>query len=329
MTDVFASLDELLATLGGRAPFSSADSLSGSRFERVDRGSERLILKYVSVDDDWIMRACGDLNCRQLTLLESGLLDRLLGEIDNAVVAAAPFQSRHGHRGAALLMRDVGAHLIPAGGAPVDVDTHLRFLDRMAGMHAAYWGWRDDVGLMPLAHHYVFLTPTMAAIEAGLDAADPVPRAVAEGWAALRRSRPESAAALDELVAEPAMLASALARFDLTLVHGDWKFGNLGAAPDGRTVLLDWDRCGAAPPAIDLAWYLAVNCDRLPHSKEEAIDAYRGFLERRGIATAPWWDDQLALALLGAFLQLGWSKIDDAAEFGWWDDRLAEGMRRL
>jgi hypothetical protein len=30
---------------------------------------------------------------------------------------------------------------------------------------------------------------------------------------------------------------------------------------------------------------------------------------------------------VGAFLQLGWSKNEDEAEFGWWSDRLDEALQ--
>lgn len=113
------------------------------------------------------------------------------------------------------------------------------------------------------------------------------------------------------------------------MIHADWKLGNLGEHPDGRTILLDWDRVGAAPATFDLAWYLAVNCDRLPRGKEATIAAYRASLERRGVDTSAWWTHQLALTLLGAGLQLGWSKVGDSPEFGWWQDRIAEGMGHL
>ncbi len=114
-----------------------------------------------------------------------------------------------------------------------------------------------------------------------------------------------------------------------TFIHGDWKFGNLGTHRDGRTVLLDWDRCGAGPATFDLAWYLAVNCDRLPESKEDAIARYRDALVSAGIDLDGWWDRQLGLTLLGAGLQLMWSKLDDARERGWWVERIGEGRSLL
>jgi thiamine kinase-like enzyme len=196
-------------------------------------------------------------------------------------------------------------------------------------LHSAFWGWRDDIGLIPLAHHYMFLTPAMAALEADRRGVDPVPRAVADGWRAMDRAEPRIAATLRQLACDPGPLVAALSATPQTLVQADWKFGNLGEHANGRTILLDWDRVGCAPATFDLAWYLAVNCDRLPDSKEAAIAAYRAALERRGVDTSAWWTDQLALTLLGAGLQLGWSKVADRREFGWWRDRIVEGLARL
>jgi hypothetical protein len=102
-----------------------------------------------------------------------------------------------------------------------------------------------------------------------------------------------------------------------------WQEGVL----DGRTALLDWGWPGQAPPPVDLGWYLAVNCDRLPESKEDTILADRECLQIRGVDTAGWWDRQLELVLLGAFVRLGWSKAGDPAELGWWTDRVVATAR--
>ena len=70
---------------------------------------------------------------------------------------------------------------------------------------------------------------------------------------------------------------------------------------------------------MDLAWYLAVNCDLLPESKEESIEAYAQSLADLGVDPGDWWSDQLRLSLLGAFVQLGWSKAyGDPGELAWW-----------
>jgi hypothetical protein len=72
-----------------------------------------------------------------------------------------------------------------------------------------------------------------------------------------------------------------------------------------------------------------VNCERLPEPKENAIAAYRSALEGLGISTAAWWERQLALTLVGAALQLGWSKAGEPEELGWWQDRVTEAERFL
>lgn len=313
-----ASVEGLLAAGAVHEPWKTADSLSGSRFERVTVDGGSYVVKHVCVDDDWIMRASGDLHCRQLDLFRSSVLDRLPHEIDHAVIACAPFFSDRGHRGAALLMPDLSERLVPTGGNPIPLVSQQRFLAHMAKMHAAYWDFQDDVGLFPLAHHYLFLTPTMAELERAGAGRDPVPASVMAGWRVLDARYPTEARLLHRLADDPSPLVANLSTGPQTLIHGDWKLGNLGSHPDGRTILLDWDRCGQGPPLLDLAWYLAVNCDRLPESKEAAIARYRANLEGEGIVTDPWWDEQLAAALVGAFLQLGWSKTEDEAEFAWW-----------
>ncbi len=142
---VATSGDELLAGVDERSPFKTSDSRSGSRFERVSSGGVAMILKYLCVDDDWIVRGTGDLNCRVLTLIESGLFDQVPGCVDHATVAAAPYVSAHGHRGAALMMRDVGHLLVPPGDTVVAPDSQRRYLEHMAALHAQWWEHPDAV----------------------------------------------------------------------------------------------------------------------------------------------------------------------------------------
>jgi hypothetical protein len=176
---------------------------------------------------------------------------------------------------------------------------------------------------------YTALAPATGEREAAAGHADPVPQMLPAGWAALRAAAPEAHDLALALATEPAPLAAALAQTPATLIHGDWKAGNLGAHPDGRTVLLDWGWPGRAAPLVDVAWYLAVNCDRLPMSKEYTITAYRRALTACGIETGDWWQHQLDLALLGAFVQLGWSKTGDPRELHWWVDRVTPVARDL
>ena len=172
----------------------------------------------------------------------------------------------------------------------------------MAAMHATFWGFTDDgTGCSAPGRRYQALTPGDRAPRAASAAA---PTRCRRRWRrrgrrCTRPTRGCTTLAL-ALVTDPAPLVAALAETPATFVHGDWKAGNLGAHPDGRTILLDWGWPGATGPLVDVGWYLAVNCDRLPESKE---DDDRGVPGGAGVArastTGGWWDRQLSLALLG------------------------------
>ena len=114
---------------------------------------------------------------------------------------------------------------------------------------------------------------------------------------------------------------AALAATPQTFVHSNFKLDNLGTDDAGRTVVLDWEQPGCGAPLSDLAWYLAINCRRLPQSKEASIAAYREELEGCGIDTGPWWERQLALCLLGAMVLFGWEKALGGydEELAWWE----------
>ena len=126
-----------------------------------------------------------------------------------------------------------------------------------------------------------------------------VVQVAATGWQQL----PDRAPALAELIAnihhDPQLLGDALAGTPATFIAGDWKLGNLGRHPDGRTILLDWAYPGEAPGAWDLAWYLAINAARLPISKDDTIALYRDALERCNVDVSGWFDRQVSLSLLG------------------------------
>jgi hypothetical protein len=312
-----------------RAPMvKTADSLSGSPFERVTVDGRPYVLKHVSRRLDWIMRALGDgLDGRPpwaAILWRDGVLDRLPPELDHAVVDMA-----FGPEGTlSILMRDITPTLVPAGEGELPLAQHRRFLDHMAAMHAAFWGFAD-IGLLQPGARYTGLSRATGRAEREAGGHDPVPLILEAGWDGLAAAAPRAHAVAAALAADPRRLSAALALTPATLVHGDWKAGNLGSHPDGRTVLLDWGWPGRDAPCVDLGWYLAVNCDRLPEPKEDAIVAFREALERRGVTTGEWWDIQLELALLGAFVQLGWSKTGDPAELAWWTERVVPTAARL
>ena len=335
MREVYGSVDALLAAMAdggraGRSPFEkNADSLSGSSFERVLIDGVPYVLKHLARDDDWVMRATGDgLDgpARVVTMWRDGLLDALPDVIDHAVVGAAHDEATGRN---AILMRDVGATLVPTGTSRIALAAHRRFLAHMARLHVAFWDLPHGYGLATPADVYAAFSPAMAAREAAAGYDDAVPTLVPGGWAALRDADPAAHEVALALATDPEPLARAMAETPATLIHRDWKYGNLGSHPDGRTVLLDWAFPGRGVPCADLGWYLAVNCDRLPEDKGDAIAAYRLALEDAGVRTAPWWGRQLELALVGAFVQLGWSKTGDPAELAWWTSRIVPVGRDL
>jgi thiamine kinase-like enzyme len=228
-------------------------------------------------------------------------------------------------------MRDLSDALVPAGDEALALDQHLGYLDTMAALAARTSGWVDDVGLVPLANRWTWFGEASLECERARGWPDAVPPIAADGWARFAERAPRDVRALiGDLRADPDAIVTAVASTPMSFVHGDWKLGNVGTATDGRTVLIDWTYPGSAPVCHELGWYLAINRARLPHAKEDAIDALRAALERHGVDTAPWWDRQLSVCLLGTLVQFGWEKaLGTDEELGWWCDRAREATRYL
>jgi hypothetical protein len=320
------ALGNLLGAASRRQAWVPQDSKSGARFEELFIDGERFVLKFQDCRDDWLLRASGDPGVRYVRLWEEGLLDRLPDVIDSAVVACS-FDGSVGM----VLLRDVTDKLLTPGLAFTS-EQHARFLDHMAALHASFWGWRDEVGLTPLDRRYLLFSPDVAVAEANLGSTAVVPKVMAEGWARLPDVSPGLAEIVLPLLDNPAPLVKGLGEVPHTLVHGDWKAANLGCHADGRTILLDFGEApGEASPLADLSWYLALNSDLLPESKDQALATYRAALERRGVGTGPWWDRAVALEMLGVMLQFGWEKAlgGPGPELAWWETRAAEGAAYL
>jgi hypothetical protein len=313
---VARSAAELLAAVTSREPLTPGDGKSAVPMERVVIEGSSYVVKQISPRFDWISRATGDYGCRALACWRDGILDQLPACLDHTVVGVAYEPET---LTTTLLMHDVGEHLVPEGSAPVSAEQHRRFIEHMAVLHAAFWGIAETLpDLTPMTARYTALSPQTAEVEAALGQPAEVPAMLAACWSELDAAAPEAAPIARAIAADPWPLVEALAATPQTFVHADWKMGNLGSHPDGRTILIDWQWPGTAPGCLDLAWYLAVNCDRLPESKEDTIAAYRDALERHGVDTAGWFERQLDLCLLGGFVQMGWCKTHDAAELGWW-----------
>lgn len=316
---VYSSAAELIAGATSREPLHHTDGKSVTPMERVVIDGTSYVTKTISTRLDWISRATGDYGCRVLACWRDGILDALPACFDHTVVAVAHEPDT---RTTTLLMHDVGEWLVPEGDTPVSLEQHRRFLDHMAALHTAFWGRSDLPLLTPMSTRYTTLIPLTSQIERSLGNNTGVPAMLPGCWDALEEAAPEAGLVARTLAADPWPLVSALDATPQTFIHADWKMGNLGSHPDGRTILIDWQWPGVGPGCVDLMWYLAINAARVPEPKEAAITAYREGLERHGVATAGWFERQVELATLGAFVQLGWNKADDDVELAWWTDQV-------
>jgi Phosphotransferase enzyme family len=322
-------VSELLARAASRRQVRPADGKSLSTFEKVSVDGQGYFLKRLSPSTDWIMRVTGDHVHRPYLVWRAGIMDAAPACIDHTVVAME-VNGEGDDAELSMLMRDVGAHLVPEGHAVVPLQQHVGFIEHLAALSAAFWGWRDTVGgLSTMAERVRYFAPDNIAAELLVDPVPPPVAAAAEGWSRLPGRSPLLARVAAAVHARPELLTDAMAATPATFLHGDWKMGNLGTHPDGRTILLDWAYPGAGPAGWDLCWYLALNRARLPESKEAAIDRFRAALQACGISTAAWWEAQLDLCIAGMMATFGWEKaLGDDEELRWWERRVAEAVRR-
>jgi hypothetical protein len=274
------------------------------------------------------MRVSGDEVHRPYLVWQAGIMDRAPGCIDHTVVAMG-LEGTGDDAVLTVLMRDVGDLLVPPGDIVVPPAQHAGLVAHMAALSAAFWGWDDGIGLTTMAQRLRFFAPgTIAGELAAAEVPAPI-AAAAAGWQALPRRSPLLAGVAQLVHDRPEVIIGSLAGTPGTFLHGDWKMGNLGTHPDGRTILLDWTLPGAGPACWDLCWYLALNRARLPEPKEAVIDRFRAGLEGHGISTAGWWQPQLDLCLIGVMATFAWEKaLGDAGELRWWENAVARAAAR-
>lgn len=288
-------------------PLGSAGA-SGSALERgwLDDGST-IVIKHADARQDWIMQATRDAG-RIAALWADGFFDQVPTGIDHTTIEARP-----GPGGAIAAMRDVSMHLFNDA-APSAADRRT-VLAATANMHVAL-ATLNTASLCALADYLAFLSPSVCERFA---ADHEVPRLALEGWARFRDVVDEDVVAIiDSVHRNPSELAAALLERPSTVVHGDLKFANLGTDGD-RAVLIDWGTLTSwAPPAVDYAWYLAINTAATGCSFDEIRDEIRAVQGAAFDATAE------SLALVGALAQLGWEKALGATS----DDPVARRRER-
>jgi len=322
-------VSELLAKASTREAVNPTDGKSSSNFERVVVDGRHYFLKQLSPATDWIMRVTGDHVHRPYVIWHDGLMDRAPSCIDHTVVA----MEVEGDGDAAVcstLMRDVGEHLIAEGDTVVPQSQHENLIDHLAQLCAAFWGFTDTIGgLTTMTERLRFFDSVNVAREMQV-ASPPGPIAAADaGWRALPDRSATLAALAQAVQRDPGLLTTPLAQTPVTFLHGDWKMGNLGSHPDGRTILIDWAYPGSGPACWDLWWYLALNAARLPESKEATITRFADALERHGVDTSEWFERQLDLCTVAIMVTFGWEKaLGEESELRWWESRVVDALTR-
>jgi hypothetical protein len=325
---VTRSAAELLARASSRERVEPADARSGAVFERVVVGPDRYFVKRFGFASDWVMRVSGDRVGRQYLVWQAEIMDRSPGCIDHTVVAMG-LDGAGTEAVLTIVMRDVGGFLVPPGQAMVPAGQHAGFIAHMAALHSAFWGFDDQIGLTTMAQRMRPFAPQVIAPELTAPVV-PAPLAAARaGWAVLPGRSPLLSRLARLVHDRPQVITGPLAATPRTFLPGDWKLGNLGSHPDGRTILVDWTLPGAGPACWELCWYLALNRARLPEPKEAVIDRFRTALEQHGIGTDSWWQQQLDLCMIGVMATFGWEKaLGDHGELAWWEEAAAAAAAR-
>ena len=324
------NLDELVAGATDRVEVRTSDARSGARFERLVIDGERCFLKSLSAADDWIMRVTGNTSNWEFKVWQAGIYADTPSVIDHTIRGMALEGDR-----LSILMADCGDDLVPPGDdrcrrttTPTS-STRWPRCTRTSLVRILPAGTTTS-GCRTCPDGGCSSRPTRSRLSSRRRRFRARSRSPTRDGGCCRSGRPGSTSLVRDVHRDPEPLSDALRATPLTFVGGDWKLGNVGHRPNGRTILLDWAYPGEAPPCWDLTWYLALNRARLPESKEATIAHYRECLEARGVDTTEWWDRQLGLSLLGMAAVFAWEKaVGDQDELDWWERAALDGARWL
>jgi hypothetical protein len=294
---------------------------SGSSISRLLRGDgAAFILKRMSIERDWIMRATADVDCREVQFAAATL--SLPPSVRMPTLGAARDGDEY-----ALLMRDITPHLIPPDVETISASQLDRILTAVATLHAAPPP-AGGVSWCGLRERLTLLTPGAIAIAAAYGA--PVARDVQAGWRLFdRHAQPDAVAVVHRLFDDLAPLLRALDELPPALLHGDLKLDNVGLDEGGAIWLIDWAMTLIAPAAVELGWFLAINSRRLPVSLDDVMQRYADAAR----LPTPLRAIHDALTVLCGLLLRGWRKALDAeagdsAELEWWCERALAAAKR-
>jgi Ecdysteroid kinase-like family len=363
------SLEEMLDLFGlagvPEQPFPT-DGWSGSTFSALERDGEHFILKRVSAERDWIVRATLDHHIREAWLASSSLLAEDWMPGATGPVRLPYLDAAADDGGAAILMPDISAEL--AAWERLGQETVLgpeatdRLLDRIAYLHSVPWSEVLAARMVaagsgpppwcPIPQRLALLTRRSAAGYAA--EGNPVAEVFLHAWDRFERhATPAARDLLERLGDDVTPLVAALARLPSVGLHGDIKVANVAYLDEGNAAFIDWQMTLEAPVALELGWFIVTNSAELPFTPEETLRRYHEAVSRhasRGAAGTPRldldglvgdWDLQCDLAAITGLLLRGWRKGRDTDEgvvlgsgvaasddLAWWCARAVEAADR-
>ncbi len=274
------TLSYLLSKTITRAEVQSMNGhggVAGSYMDYVQTNAERLVLKRMSVDHDWLMFASDDYQCRSVTLWQYGLLDQLIPHVEHKIIACA----RDG-KGWGILMHDLTGS-VHTWGDTMSPERVPFFLDALARIHATFW---NDHSLQD--PQLGLCSPIALLDNSALPKArqhpdyqgSAIPEWVRKGWEALPNIvPPEVFEHMLDLIENPQPLFEALKRYPVTLLHGDYRAENLAFVKPDSPIALDWQMSAYSLMTIDLAWFVKNDYVHAAMSEDDAICYYRRRLE--------------------------------------------------
>jgi hypothetical protein len=291
------------------------------------RDGRCIVLKHLPASGDWLTRATGGAG-RVRRLWEGGLLERIRPLVDHTILDV-----RIGDDHDAVVMRDARDDLLaPRIGVSRGVARGL--LARLSAMHEA---WTDESGesLCSIGARYAMFAPAVHVGDAG-PGAHPLGERIGRGWQLFEEHVDgDVVAAVFAIHRDPDPLATRLARWPSTLLHGDAKLENLGSR-NGELVAIDWgDLTGFGPREVDVGWFALKGAARIGCSPDDVFTDYE---MAGGHALDP---DALDLVCIGSLAQMGfrfalgaYSSGPDppdvaARQLKWWTARAAAALDRI
>lgn len=226
--------------------------VAGSSLHYVQTDAVQLVIKRMVLKNDYGMLATRDHVCRSVTLWQYGILDEMLPHIDHKIIACA----YDGTDGWALLMEDLTGKVFELDNI-LQHDQSLLFLDKLAYVHATFWNdarLNDPaLGICTMPQLIEMYSPTTATQFADTNVG-PLPEWFKVGWETLPTLLPSDVyKAVRQLIDNPKPLLDAIARYPHTLLHMDYRPGNLAYAD--VPVALDWQLATVGLMTADIGWY--------------------------------------------------------------------------